>query len=60
MKELMKKQIKNKLNIRTLRKSGNSLVVTIPSKIIKKINMSENDIFKIYEESNKIILERIK
>jgi antitoxin component of MazEF toxin-antitoxin module len=55
----MKKQTKSK-HLRSLRKSGNSLVVTIPSKIIKKINMSENDIFIIYEESNKIILERVE
>lgn len=55
----MKKQVKNKY-IRILRKAGNSLVITIPPKIIKKINMSENDILNIYEDSNKIILERLK
>jgi len=55
----MKKQVKNKY-FRILRKAGNSLVITIPPKIIKKINMSENDIFNIYEDSNKIILERLK
>ena len=51
----MKKQ-----HLRILRKSGNSLVITIPTKIIKKLNISENDIFQIYEELNKIILERVK
>ena len=51
----MKKQ-----NLRILRKSGNSLVITIPAKIINILNISKNDIFNIYEESNKIILERIK
>jgi antitoxin component of MazEF toxin-antitoxin module len=55
----MKKLVKNKY-FRILRKSGNSLIITIPPKIIKKINISENDILNIYEESNKIILERIK
>ncbi|MGD8779043.1 MAG: AbrB/MazE/SpoVT family DNA-binding domain-containing protein [Ignavibacteria bacterium] len=55
------KKIKRKNSIqKRIRKVGNSFVVTIPIHLIKKMNLSENDIFILYQESeNKITIERL-
>lgn len=55
----MTNQVRNKKNIRKVRKSGNSFVIAIPPKLKDQLNISENDILNIYEEGKKIILERI-
>jgi len=53
------KRLKNKKKYkRIVFKSGNSLVIAIPSKLRKITNISEKDILNIYEEDQKIILER--
>jgi antitoxin component of MazEF toxin-antitoxin module len=44
---------------RTVFKSGNSLVIAIPAKLCKSLNISENDILSIFENAKKINLERI-
>jgi antitoxin component of MazEF toxin-antitoxin module len=55
------KKIKRKNSIqKRIRKVGNSFVVTIPIHLIKKMHLSENDIFIVYQESeNKITIERL-
>lgn len=55
------KKIKRKNSIqKRIRKVGNSFVVTIPIHLIKKMDLSENDIFIVYQESeNKITIERL-
>lgn len=52
-------KIKNKKYTRTVFKSGDSLVIAIPSKILKELNISERDILNIFQEDRRIIIERI-
>ena len=40
-------------------KKQNYLTVNIPIQITKKLDISRNDYVKIYEQENKIILEKI-
>lgn len=52
-------EVKSKKYRRKVFKSGNSLVIAIPAKLCKNLNISENDIFNISENTKRINLERI-
>ncbi|WP_428025104.1 AbrB/MazE/SpoVT family DNA-binding domain-containing protein [Arcobacter sp.] len=60
MKKIKRKNSIQKRIRKRIRKVGNSFVVTIPIHLIKKMHLSENDIFIVYQESeNKITIERL-
>ncbi|HPF83049.1 MAG TPA: AbrB/MazE/SpoVT family DNA-binding domain-containing protein [Bacilli bacterium] len=42
-----------------IQKWGNSCGVRIPMKILNELNMKENDVLKITNNDNKIVLEKV-
>ena len=40
-------------------KSGNSIVITIPERIAKKVGVRSGDYLKVYMDENKVVYEAI-